>query len=322
MGEGTLKRILFLTHRNPQGYRIQQYFPYLEKKGFEVELLTTETSFLQLLDRARASDVVYIQRLLVNPLKLPVLRSFAKRLVYDFDDAVMYGAKGESDTRRRKFRKMVMASDAVLCGNMFLLSEAKRYGGSASYYVPTVVDTDEYPVKSHNDSLKPVAGWIGSASTLPYLAGLEGVMEALAGVGACSFEVVADKAPDMEIPGMTFRKWEKKGEKDLLLGFDVGMMPLKDDPWSRGKCGLKLIQYMASGLPSVAHPVGVAPEMIVDGVDGFLPDDAEGWKDALTRLATDPVLRRRMGKAAREKAEERYSVATWGPKVAEIIDSL
>jgi glycosyltransferase involved in cell wall biosynthesis len=99
-------------------------------------------------------------------------------------------------------------------------------------------------------------------------------------------------------------------------------MPLKDDLWSRGKCGLKLIQYMATGLPSVTYPVGAANEIIKDGVDGYLRSDLDGWRDALMELATDTDRRARVGEAARKAVEERYSLKVWAPRVTEIIDNL
>ena len=317
-----MKKALFITHRNPQGYRIQQYFPFLERRGFEVELQTTEATFLQLLERVRAADVVYIQRLLLSPLKLPVMRKLAKRLVFDYDDAIMYGDKGESPTRRRKFRRMVEAADAVFAGNGFLLDEARRYRRNGAWYVPTVVDTGEYDVKNHEGSSNPVMGWIGSSSTLRYIHDMKDLIASFLRGGRCSFEVIADAPPGFELPGMVFRKWEKAREKAMLLDFDVGIMPLTDDIWSRGKCGLKLIQYMASGLPSITHPVGAANEIVTDGVNGFLRGSPEEWLAAITELAADPALRQRTGKAARETVEERYSLTAWGPRVAEIMDSL
>jgi glycosyltransferase involved in cell wall biosynthesis len=320
--EGPVKRILFLTHQNPQGYRIQQYFPYLEERGFSVELLTSGTPFLRLVERIRAADVLYIQRLLVSPLKLHVMRKAVKRIVYDFDDAVMYGAKGASATRSRKFARMVGISDAVFSGNRFLEAEAGAFRQDGLYYVPTVVDTDEYPVKRHESRGRPVVGWIGSRSTLRYLVDMAELMTSLARKGLCSFSVVADRAPGIDIPGMVFRKWEKAREKTLLLGFDAGIMPLTDDVWSRGKCGLKLIQYMASGLPSVAHPVGASLEITEDGVNGFLCRGREEWEARIEELVRDTDLRIRMGRLARQTAEERYSLRIWGPRVAEIIDSL
>ena len=322
MGEGPLKRIIFLTHRNPQGYRIQQYFPFLERKGFEVELITTNITFLGLMERVRKCDVLYIQRLLMSPLKLRVLRSLAKRMVYDFDDAVMYGPKGESATRRRKFRRMVETVDAVLCGNRFLLSEAARFRKDGIHYVPTVVDTAEYPVKEHTERQTATAGWMGSSSTLKYMADMRGLMASLAARGRCSFTIVADKPLEPPMAGLTFSKWEKEKEKALLLGFDMGLMPLTDDIWSRGKCGLKLIQYMAAGLPSVTHPVGASLEIVDDGIDGFLGKGDTEWAALIERLAGDTELRKKAGRLAREKVEARYSLSVWGPKVTEIMDSL
>ncbi|MBA4416992.1 MAG: hypothetical protein C0392_03630 [Syntrophus sp. (in: bacteria)] len=317
-----VKRILFFTHRNPQGYRIQQYFPYIEKKGWETELCTTEIPFLQLLEKVRASDVVYIQRLLINPLKLPVIRKLAKRIIFDFDDAIMYGAGGESRTRRRRFKNMVAHADAVFCGNRLLLEEAERYKQKGCHYVPTVVDTDEYPVKAHGENSPFVVGWMGSSSTLPYLLDLHDLFSSLGETGRYAFHIVADKSPEVGMPGMCFVKWEKEKEKSILLDFDAGIMPLKADIWSSGKCGLKLIQYMASGLPSITHPVGVAREMIEDGVNGFLREGTEGWRDAVEELALNVDMRVRMGRAARMFAEESYSLRVWGPKIAEIIQGL
>jgi glycosyltransferase involved in cell wall biosynthesis len=322
-----MKKILFFTHNiftreNPEGYRIHQYFPYLEKIGFEIELLTTKEKFMEVLGRARSADVVYLQRLLPNPLKFSMLRKCAKKLVYDFDDAVMYGTKGESRTRRSRFARVIRSADAVFCGNKFLCDEAGLYRKDGIYYVPTVVDVDEYPVKSHVGKTPIVAGWIGSGSTSRYLHDIMGIFEHYAHDGKVAFKFVADKPPDMEIGGMIFEKWNKDREKLSLLDFDLGMMPVRDDIWSRGKCGLKLIQYMATGLPSLTHPVGVAREMIDDGVTGFLREDLNGWKDAIDELSGDVNLRKRMGNAAREYADDKFSLKSWGPRVSEIINIL
>lgn len=317
-----MKRILFLTHANPQGYRIQQYFPFLEDLGFTVELVTTRTGFLTLLDRVRGARVVYIQRILFSPLKLALVRSLAHRLVYDFDDAVMYGASGDSGTRQRKFKAMVTAADAVLCGNRFLLEEARQHRDRGAHFVPTVVDTRDYGIKIHQERSPLTVGWMGSSSTLRYFGEMTETFQALAGSGAVAFKVVADRAPEITFHNLFFERWRKDRERDFLLSFDVGVMPLKDDLWSRGKCGLKLLQYMASGLPSVTHPFGVTGEMVTDGETGFLRPDKEGWKDAITRLSRDTTLRADMGKAARSMVEEKYSLAVWGPRVARLLADL
>jgi glycosyltransferase involved in cell wall biosynthesis len=322
-----VKKVLFYTHDisyldNPKAYRILQYFPFLERAGCKPRVMTTKTSLPALIKEVMASDVVCLQRLLLSPYKLLLLRRFAKKILYDFDDAVMYGTRNESATRRMRFKMTVARADAAFCGNHFLLAEAKKYGKGSLYYVPTVVDTDAYPVKTYDHHLPFVVGWMGSGSTLRYIEDIKELFTTLRDNKAIAFKFVADKAPELEEKDIIFEKWEKDTEKPSLLSFDMGIMPVRDDIWSRGKCGLKLIQYMASGLPSLTHPFGVAPEMIEDGVNGFLRPDLDGWKEAIINLSKDAPLRNSMGKAARACAEERYSLKLWGPRVAEIINSL
>ena len=242
--------------------------------------------------------------------------------MYDFDDAVMYGSKGESATRARKFKNMVKNADAVFCGNNFLLKEARQYRDDNIFYVPTVVDTDEYPVKEHIETRPVTVGWIGSRSTLRYLVDLEELVLRAPDQREVMFKIVADRSLNTDAQNVVFEKWTAEKEKSLLLGFDIGVMPLRDDVWSRGKCGLKLIQYMASGLPSITHPVGAAQEIITDGVNGMLRSDMDGWRDAIENLSRDVAGRSRMGRAARDVVEERYSLKVWGPKVREIIESI
>ena len=319
------KRLLFLTHHiqpfaNPGGYRIGQYFPFMERRGFEVLHLTTETDTGTLVRALSRSDVVYVQRLLLGPVRRSLLRIFGRRIAFDFDDAIMYGSRGESPVRRARFKHMIRLSHAVFCGNEFLCSEARRYRSHNIFYVPTVVDTAAYPIKEHSLSHLQVVGWMGSASTLRYLADVAALFAAPP--SNTLFKVVADQPPSIREGSVIFEKWSGDKEKQQLLSFDVGMMPVRNDLWSLGKCGLKLIQYAASGLPSISHPIGVSGEIVEDGESGFLREDVEGWREALGRLGSDADLRRRMGTRARAIAEERYSLDIWGPRVAKILDDL
>jgi len=320
-GDG-VKTVLFLTHENPQGYRIQQYFPFLERRGFTVELLTTRANFFTVLERTRHTDILYIQRILFDPLKLALLRKLATRIVFDFDDAVMYGTRGESTTRRKKFKLMAEHADALLCGNYFLMHEAQKYKTHQVYYVPTVVDTGEYEGKVHEEHPVCVVGWMGSSSTLQYLSDIQELMLSLATVDTIRFCIIADREPTFVGNNIYFEKWKKEKENRLLLGFDVGMMPLREDIWSKGKCGLKLIQYMAAGLPSISHPLGVARDIISHGINGFLVQTQEEWRNTIIELAGNVGLRRRIGQHARHTVEEKFSLTVWGPKVAEILDNL
>jgi glycosyltransferase involved in cell wall biosynthesis len=317
-----VKSILFVTHKNPQGYRIQHYFPYLEKRGFQVALMTTESGFLTLLGGMRQADIVYVQRLLFDPIKLHLVRAASAKIVFDFDDAVMFGIRGESPTRRRKFGNMVTKADAVFGGNRFLCEEAERYRQDNVFYVPTVVNPDDYITKTADVTDRPVVGWIGSASTLRYVEPIVQSLLKSAPELNVLFKVIADKPLSIESPAIGFERWTKDGEKTALSNFDVGIMPLDDDLWSRGKCGLKLLQYMASGLPSIASPVGVAREIMEDGVNGFLCQGINEWTQTIEMLAADPYLRQTVGSAARRTVAERYSIQVWGPRIATMLDSL
>jgi glycosyltransferase involved in cell wall biosynthesis len=319
------KNILFLTHnipaeRNPNGYRVQQYFPYLQKKGYEITVMTSKTSIPVLIGGLRAARIVYVQRLLPGALKRNILKLFGKRIVFDFDDAVMYGERSESRIRRKRFICMIKIAELAFCGNSFLLAEAKRYKQENVFYVPTVVDTESYAVKEHTGSVPFVVGWMGSASTLKYFQEMAAGLSPLS--GSSQFKVVADKPPDVPGFNIEFEKWSGAREKEALLSFDTGIMPIRDDLWSRGKCGLKLIQYGAAGLPSLSHPFGVSNEIIDEGENGFLRKDIAGWVDALERLQADFSMRKRMGRRARAIVEERYSLLRWGPHIASILDGL
>jgi glycosyltransferase involved in cell wall biosynthesis len=208
----------------------------------------------------------------------------------------------------------------VLCGNRFLMDQALKHRPDGVFYVPTVVNTDEYRIKTHESTEALVVGWMGSASTLSYLSD---IMPLFSGdAGGPALKVVADRAPDAAGRRVVFEKWSGETEKALLQSFDVGIMPTKDDLWSRGKCGLKLIQYAAAGLPAISHPWGVSADIIEEGRSGFLRTDGPGWREAIDKLGADVDLRKKMGSAARSIAEERYSIRAWGPRVADMVSGL
>lgn len=307
--------------------RIGAFLPYLRVAGTEASLTEIPRSLiqrLQLFSQVKDFDGVLLGKKLFPAWQVRLLRRSAKRLIYDLDDAVMFRDREEgnflSRTRRRRFRKIACAADLVIAGNEYLKEQASRYAKKVCV-VPTCIDPGAYILKDHSlPTDKVTIGWIGSKSTVKYLDLLKPVFPEL---NSCArtieLKVVADAFPeDLGIP-VVKKLWRAEEEALDLASFDIGIMPLPDNPWTRGKCGMKLLQYQAAGLPCVASPVGVNREIIQDGVTGFLAASPEEWVAKLKRLVEDGELRSRMGRQARRHVEEHFSLPKWGAKLARLI---
>lgn len=301
--------------------------PALRRAGFEVDQIEVPRNPFARGARfgsLRGYDVAVIQKKLLRSLDLWLLGRKARHAVYDFDDAVTVGPHGEIEypIRAARLAATVARCDAVIAGN----DELARYvaGHPAVHVIPTGVDLDGCQTKSATTAdgrTGPVViGWIGTRGNLRYLETLGPVMRGLAAGGLrVTVRVIADGAPrEMGVPVETV-PWRLDREAADVAGFDIGVMPLDDTAWSRGKCGFKLLQYMAAGLPTVASPVGVNRSIIRDGANGFLADTREEWAAALTRLITDPTLRARVGHEARRTVEERYSLERCSAAVVDVL---
>ncbi|SMH41209.1 glycosyltransferase family 4 protein [Azospirillum agricola] len=260
-----------------------------------------------------------------------LLLAAAPPYVVDFDDAWFH----HYDLHRRplvrrllgsKLDRLMRGAALVTAGNGYLAERAGRAGARRVEILPTVVDLDRYPaVRSgaapqRNGPLR--VGWIGSPVTAPYL---DLLAEPLARLGAEGLvRPVLIGAGGDALPGLDAERipWSEAGEVAALEGLDAGVMPLLDSPWERGKCGYKLIQYMACAKPAIASPVGVNPTIVEDGVTGLLADGPAGWETALRRLAVDPALRHRMGAAGRAKIERAYSLQAVAPRLAGLLRSV
>ena len=247
-------------------------------------------------------------------------------IVYDCDDAVYH----TYDMHRnplvrwllgRKLQPLLRRARAATCGNDYL----KAYVGqfcAASEIVPTVVDTRHYQpceIDGARTNTPPTIGWIGSPSTWTYVSALTPLLLDLTNDRKATFRTVGVGAQSRDIAAFEYADWKLETEVAEIQKFDIGIMPLTDDPWSRGKCGYKLIQYMACGLPVVASPVGVNTKLVQHGENGFLATTQEEWAEALQRLIADPALRARMGRAGRTLVEREYSLASQVPRVARIL---
>jgi glycosyltransferase involved in cell wall biosynthesis len=255
-----------------------------------------------------------------------LVRAPSKPVVFDYDDAIFhnYDLSPNRLVRSilgRKLQSTISAAQLVLCGNAYLA----RYAQSLclqTEIVPTVVDTTSYfPRPLGSSKMGPLRiGWIGTPSTwTEYMVDLLPTLIQVAQTTDARLAVMGAVHNAKGGPLVDFVRWSETGEVPFLQDVDIGIMPLTDTPWARGKCGYKLIQYMACGLPVIASPVGVNAEIVEDGVNGFLVQTEAEWRSALTRLLRDADLRHRMGQAGRAKVEAQYSLQVWGPRVAEML---
>jgi glycosyltransferase involved in cell wall biosynthesis len=305
-------------------YRIRAFEPALSRAGGSLAVRQIERgAFGRWLSLARLPrhDVVILQRKLLPAWHLWTLRRQARRLVFDFDDAVLfrdsYDPRGLHCRRRlRRFTATVRLADLVIAGNDFLADCALRAGARADCVrvIPTCIATDRYRPRPGDSG--PRSGlelvWIGSSSTLQGIDQTRPLWERLAvEVPGLRMKLICDRATDLGAMPVVATPWSEASEAWELASADVGVTWVPDDPWSRGKCGLKVLQYMAAGLPVVANPVGVHSEMVRPGVTGFLPVSVGDWTTAVRTLADDAELRCRMGRDARLAVEREYSVAAW-----------
>ncbi|MBA3327551.1 MAG: glycosyltransferase family 4 protein, partial [Solirubrobacterales bacterium] len=247
--------------------------------------------------------------------------------VYDLDDALFLGSAAAVNRRfawaKQEARRCVAAmrrARLVIAGNAYLASRAREHARRVEV-VPSCVDPERQPARAHADADVLTIGWIGSSSTSPYL---ESVLPVIArmherGAGVRLVAVGADLP--LRAPWLECRPWSLERQAGDLAGFDVGIMPLPDTDWARGKCGYKVLQYFSAGVPAVASPVGVTRELMGDG-RGIPATTPAEWERALTDLARDSVARRERGGFARTFVREHYSYQRWAPELARLLRSV
>jgi glycosyltransferase involved in cell wall biosynthesis len=300
-------------------YRLQAFLPFLEKAGHQVTVYPRPRRLVgwwRLSRRLRPCDGVLLQRKLLAPWQLRILRKRGRFLVYDFDDAIVWRHSSRLGTRfsrrrRRLFSGVVRRADAVVAGNPALAQEVRHWRANHGVYVvPTCVDPNRYSLAEHR-RCGPAAElvWIGSASTVHTLIKGKAMLEQLGQVRPqLRLKLICDQFPRLESMPVVECPWSEAGEAAALASADIGISWLPDDPWHRGKCGLKVLQYMASGLPVIASPVGIHTHLIRHGENGFLAETPAEWLAAVNHLVDDPALRQRMGQVGRRLVEQEYSV--------------
>jgi glycosyltransferase involved in cell wall biosynthesis len=280
--------------------------------------------------RSRRYDAVWVFRglLLGGPAVIEwLLARTGPPIIYDFDDAIWITQT--MDVNRAwaplKFPSRTAAvcrmAAAVVVGNEHLADYARRYNHKVSI-VPSTVDTDRYRPRLHEAKRGPiVVGWSGSPTTAVHLALVRTALQRLAAQWPVEVRIMG---AEWEAPGVpvVLTRWSPESELEELRSFDIGIMPLFDDAWTRGKGAMKAILYMAVGVPVVASPVGITSKIIQDDVNGLLAVSEDEWVEKLLSLARDIELRRRLGSAGRATVEREYSARTQVPRVLEVIESV
>jgi glycosyltransferase involved in cell wall biosynthesis len=347
-------RILLLSRYGYLGassrVRFYQYIPYLEAHGIELQVapllnddyirnlyagrrasfpsvLSAYAARVAQLMRSHSFDLLWVEKELfpwLPALAESILSKLNIPYVVDYDDAVFHRYDTHSNLLIRallgkNIAAVMRRATVVVAGNAYLAEYARQAGVRQIEYLPSVVDIERYTVaEKENESFR--IGWIGSPVTAPYVALIRDALEVVSQKIDIHLVLVGAGQQD-PLPGMNKEiiPWSEDNEVKNIQSFDIGIMPLPDAPFERGKCGYKLIQYMVCGLPVIASPVGANTRIVDPGKTGFLPLSNQEWVDAILALSKDPGLRSRFGKAGRQKAEQEYSLQVAAPRLLDIL---
>jgi glycosyltransferase involved in cell wall biosynthesis len=295
-------------------------------------LLASRRRLSQRLEReVPKADAVLVQRQLdyLPTLSLERIARAGRRLVYDVDDAIWLDTDPSAGGvrlawlkgSRRKAQWLARHADVTIAGNA-LLAEWLSAEGAEVAVVPSLVDPETASMREHEEREVTVVGWIGSPSTSRYLAGIVPALEASArrlGTGRLRFEVMGGTAPAIDGVDVRNVRWSESAERELLARMDIGVMPLPDTPWTRGKCAYKALQYMSAGVPVICDDVGTSAEVVGNELAGHVVSGTAMWSQAIVSLATDPDRRCVLGRAGRSRVQEQYSPQAWAPRIATLL---
>lgn len=308
-------------------YRVTQFEPYLHQHQIHVETRSwprDDAEHASLLESVTAADVVLFQRYLPTRRCLRQIRQRARRLVYDFDDAIIHAESTRGRPRLLlprwwRFRAMIRACDAVAAGNAYLAELAQREAPQARVcVVPTTLELERYDREPSQRDTAPVVGWVGGRWTLPYLEQLRRPLEQMsAAIAGLTIRVIADQAPDLGRTRVELVPWSAATEVQELKRLRAGVAPLPDDAWTRGKCGLRLLQYLAAGIPAVASPVGSQADIIQAGAALPASTDSE-WCEALRCVLSDEAQRATLTAHGQRLVRDHFNTSSWAERVRDL----
>jgi glycosyltransferase involved in cell wall biosynthesis len=339
-----------------QRYRLEQWEPLLRERGVDITFAAFEDEELHallykpgmmpkklqlvtrglgrrlsLVRKVKEYDLVYILReaaLLGPPVFERLIAQSGVPIIFDFDDAIFVSYRSPSNGYlsylkfASKTKTICRIASHVMVGNPYLADYARQVNDRVTV-IPTTIDTEKYRVPERNGKTGPVViGWTGSHSTVQHLDTMRGALKKLAEKESFRLRVIGTPAYECAPVNVEAMPWRAETELEDLSDIDIGMMPLPDDRWSKGKCGLKALQFMALGIPTICSPVGVNTDIIQDDQNGFIAATEDEWVEKLTRLLRSAELRQRLGHAGRVTVEEKYSAITQTPRVYEIFKSV
>lgn len=349
-------KVLFLTQTSAVGasarYRVYQYAEYLKARGIEFDIVPAiPDRFLKanrmlkiyfygfqavrrILDlfKLKHYDVIFLQRDMIIHL-YPIFEKIAavinSNIIFDFDDTIyLYPPNKRPNLMfkllwdKKKIERIIRLSKHIIVSNNFLKLYAERFSEEITV-IPTSVDLNNYPINKQSKDLSSDTvkiGWIGSQGTFHYLENIFFAFKKLAERYKVELIVIGAKGGIIDGLPITYKEWSLETEANNISDFDIGVMPLTDDEWSRGKSGTKLLQYMASGIPAVASAVGINNEIIRDAINGFLARNDSDWVDKISLLIESQQLRNEIINAARLEVEKGYSVQANAGKLIKVIE--
>ncbi len=347
-------KILFLTRYDQQGassrMRSFQYLPWIESAGIACvvsplfddamllrkyrnggyrmqDLLSAYWRHIRALMQRHQFDLLWIEKEALPWFPAWFERWLLRGIPYalDFDDAIFhnYDLHRSAWVRHvygRRIDRLMAGARLVVTGNRYLADRSTAAGARWLEVMPTVVDLARYASKqAYSIASKPRIVWIGSPSSVQYLLELVEPLGALAKRQPFTLRVIGCGAITM--PGVDIESllWSVDMEATLIAECDIGIMPLRDTPWEQGKCAYKLIQYMASGLPTVASPIGANRDVVIEGETGFFADTAYAWVEKMELLLCDAALRQRLGQAGRARVEAEYCLQQTAPRLVRLL---
>lgn len=328
-----MKKILFIIQRGDikklasSRIRVVNLLPELQKNGIHTEVINYPRSIFNkigLLKQLRQFDIIFLQKKLPTPVEVQLIRWNSNKLIYDFDDAIYYKDDNhqelESKSHFLKFKYLIQHVDMVITGNRILSDYTAQFNKNV-VIIPSSVETRNIPLKNFGENHERfIIGWVGSQGNLHHLQRLSSVLQKLSREYPIQVNIVSSLPVEIPSVEVKFIPWRLETQEDEIAHFDVGVMPLPKNRYTEGKCGYKVLQYMAACVPPVCSDVGVNRDIVEHGNEGFVVPSIEMFYDALKILIEDKDLIKKIGINARKKVENHLSIPVVGKKLAEVLN--